>query len=284
MMTSADALGPRLSALTLAPTRSWSVPGYDRSLPAPITHIGLGAFARAHLGVYADELLRIGRPALIRGVSLHSRRAEERLAPQDCLYTVTEREPDCEPRLHVIGSLASVATGATEALAALCAPTTTLVTLTVTEKGYDIPPEDLERPDQPVSAPGLIALALARRRDAGAKPPVVASLDNVAGNGGLLRSRVTADRLPGSDRRSPSGSAKRSRFPPPSSTGWCRRRPSRTSATWRLGWAWSTWAPWPRSGTDRGSWPPTRTSLPWPRSVWSWWTTSCPTSSESSGC
>jgi fructuronate reductase len=75
-------------------------------------------------------------------------------------------------------------------MAALSAPATTLVTLTVTEKGYDVPPEDLERPDEPISAPGLIALALARRRGAGARPPVVASLDNVADNGGLLRSKV----------------------------------------------------------------------------------------------
>ncbi len=189
-MTSADAVVPRLSARTLARSRSSALPGYDRTLPASIAHIGLGAFARAHLGVYADELLRLGRPGLIRGVSLHSRRVEEQLTPQDCLYTVTEREPGCEPRLRVVGALAAVATGANEALAALSAPTTTLVTLTVTEKGYDVPPEDLERPDRPASAPGLLALALARRRDAGLKPPVVASLDNVADNGGLLRSRV----------------------------------------------------------------------------------------------
>jgi fructuronate reductase len=150
----------------------------------------VGAFARAHLGVYADELLRIGGPGLIRGVSLRSHLAEEQLAPQDCLYTVTEREPGCEPRLQVVGSFGSVATGAAEAFAAMSAPTTTLVTLTVTEKGYDVPAEDLERPDRPVSVPGLLALALARRRDTGATPPVVASLDNLADNGGLLRHRV----------------------------------------------------------------------------------------------
>jgi fructuronate reductase len=189
--TSDDDVAPRLSASTFARARTTSVPGFDRSSPAAIAHIGLGAFARAHLGVYADEMLRIGRPALIRGVSLHSRRVEEQLAPQDCLYTVTEREADCEPRLRVVASLGSVATGPAAALIALCAPTTTLVTLTITEKGYDIPPGDLERPDRPGSAPGLLALALARRRDAGTKPPVVVPLDNVADNGGLLRSRVT---------------------------------------------------------------------------------------------
>jgi fructuronate reductase len=190
-MTSAVAVGPRLSAVTLARARSSAVPGYDRSGPPPIVHIGLGGFARAHLGVYADDLLRIGGAGLIHGVSLHSRRTEAALVPQDCLYTVTEREPDCEPRRAVVGSVASVATGHANALAALCAPTTTFVTLTVTEKGYDVPPEDLERPERPGSAPGLLALALAQRRAAGTKPPIIASLDNVADNGSLLRAKVT---------------------------------------------------------------------------------------------
>jgi fructuronate reductase len=190
-MTSIAAVDPPLSAMSLARMQSSALPPYLRSAAPSIVHIGLGAFARAHLGVYADDLLRMGGGGLIHGVSLHSRQAEESLGPQDCLYTVIERELDCEPRLHVVGSVASVATGRAEALAALSAPTTTLVTLTITEKGYEVPPEDLERPDRSESAPGLLALALLRRRAAGASPPIVVSLDNVADNGGLLRSRVT---------------------------------------------------------------------------------------------
>jgi fructuronate reductase len=191
-MTATVAVDPRLSAQSLARARSSAVPRYDRSVPPSIVHVGLGAFARAHLGVFADDLLRNGGAGLIHGVSLHSRRAEQSLAPQDCLYTVTEREPARAPRTEVVGSLASVATGRHETLVALGSPATTLVTLTITEKGYDIPPEDLERPERPNSAPALLALALAQRRAAGTKPPIVASLDNVADNGGLLRSRVTA--------------------------------------------------------------------------------------------
>ena len=71
--------------------------GHCRTTTAPATpciaHLGLGAFARAHLAVYADELLRRGRPALIRGVSLRSRRAQDQLEPQDGLFTVAVREP-----------------------------------------------------------------------------------------------------------------------------------------------------------------------------------------------
>ena len=78
--------------------------------PAPpvIAHLGFGAFARAHLAVYADALLRRGQPALISGVSLRSRRAQEQLEPQDGLFTVAVREPGEETTLQVIGALTSM--------------------------------------------------------------------------------------------------------------------------------------------------------------------------------
>jgi fructuronate reductase len=71
------------------------------------------------------------------------------------------------------------------------------VTLTVTEKGYELEPEDLARPDDPRSAPAVVAHALARRRLIADPPPVVASLDNVLANGTVLRERVleVAERL-----------------------------------------------------------------------------------------
>ena len=83
----------RLSAATLGEAHADLVPTYDRHAPATIVHLGVGAFARAHLGVYADDLLRSGRPATIAGVSLRSPTAEEQLGPQDGLFTVVEREP-----------------------------------------------------------------------------------------------------------------------------------------------------------------------------------------------
>ncbi len=181
----------RLSESTLRGVGSLPAPKYDRTGPATIVHIGMGAFARAHLGVYADDLLRVGRPALIRAVSLRSRRAEEQLSPQDCLYTVAEREPASEPELRVIGSFTSVATGSAAALEALTAPTTGLVTLTITEKGYDLDLEDAARPHHSHSAPGVLAHVLAHWQASGRTPPIIASLDNLSGNGSLLHSRVS---------------------------------------------------------------------------------------------
>ena len=140
--------------------------------------------------MYADDLLRSGRPATIAGVSLRSPAAEEQLGPQDGLFTVVEREPGRPDGLRVVGSFGSVATGPAAAVEAIADPTIRLVTLTVTEKGYE--PEPGRRPRDggaPPSAPAVIARGLARR-DRTAPAPTIASLDNLRGNGRRLRERV----------------------------------------------------------------------------------------------
>lgn len=180
----------RLSTATLGRIAPASVPPYDRSPPPPIVHVGVGAFARAHLGVYADALLRQGWPATIRGVSLRSSRSQDQLAPQDGLYSVVEREAGSAGDPQVIGSLTSIATGPTAAVEAIAAPTTRLVTLTVTEKGYEPEADGQASPEAPHSVAAVIALALQAHRSRGTTPPVVASLDNVAGNGSVLMERV----------------------------------------------------------------------------------------------
>lgn len=180
----------RLSTATLGRIASASVPFYDRSPTPPIVHLGVGAFARAHLGVYADALLRQGWPAAIRGVSLRSRRSQDQLAPQDGLYSVVEREAGSVGAPQVIGSLTSITTGPAAAVQAIAAPTTRLVTLTITEKGYEPDPDARANSAEPRSAADVIALALQAHRRRGTTPPTVASLDNVAANGTLLRERV----------------------------------------------------------------------------------------------
>lgn len=161
------------------------LPAHLRSATPTIVHLGLGAFARAHLAVYADDLLAAGHAAMIRAVSLRSSRAEEQLAPQDGLYTVLEREPGRPPSARVIGSIHSVSTGQADAVAAIAAPSTLLVTMTVTEKAYAAPADDVE-------AVARVVVDGIRRRPADASPLVVASLDNVADNGRILRDVVLA--------------------------------------------------------------------------------------------
>ena len=127
-----------------------------------IVHLGVGAFARAHLAVYAADA---GLP--LRGVSLHRR-------PRPGPYTLVVREPE-DGESRVLDPFVSMASGAEALVEAIADPTTTLLTLTITEKGYD------------GEAPGLIAEGLARRDG---EPIVVASLDNVADNGRLLAGKV----------------------------------------------------------------------------------------------
>jgi len=182
----------RLSAATLGEVRADLVPTYDRDAPATIVHLGVGGFVRAHLVVYADDLLRSGRPATIAGVSLRSPTAEEQLAPQDGLYTVVEREPGHADALRVVGSFGSVATGPAAAVEAIADPATRLVTLTVTEKGYEPEPAGRVGGAPPRSAPAVIARGLARR-DRAAPAPTIASLDNLLGNGRRLRERVVEE-------------------------------------------------------------------------------------------
>ena len=175
----------RLATATVARAHARDLPDYDRAAPAPWVHLGLGAFARAHLATYADDLLRDEVPALVRAVSLRSHRAESALGPQDGLFTVTEREPGVAATPRVLGSVVSCRTGPEAAVAAIADPATTFVTLTVTEKGYAPAP-----PSSGVTAPAVLALGLARRHAAGLPAPVVASLDNVVDNGAVLRARV----------------------------------------------------------------------------------------------
>ena len=87
----------------------------------------------------------------------------EQLSAQDGLYTVAEREPDAETSLRIIGAVASVETGPVRAIDAMAERATKLVTLTITEKGYDSTPEDSGPSPAPASVPALIARALARR-------------------------------------------------------------------------------------------------------------------------
>lgn len=206
---------PRLNQGRLARLTNGAVPAYDRRVVEPgIVHLGVGAFHRAHQAVYTDQVLALhGGHWGIIGASLRSAAVYERLAPQDFLYTVWTVGPGSEsPR--VIGSINDVLVAPDAAhlarlTAAIAAPSTRLVTLTITEKGYccdmvtgslkeDHPDviHDLTHPDAPRSAPGILALGLRRRMASGGGAITVLSCDNLTGNGRIIRAALTgfADR------------------------------------------------------------------------------------------
>ncbi len=181
---------------------------YDRSgLRTSVVHLGLGAFSRAHLLTYLDDLARAGACEVgVLGASLQSERTADALVGQGCRYTFVEASA-AGRQLREIGVLADVAGPARrhDLLRALADPSTTLVTTTVTEKAYGFDPvtrgldpdhaairHDLAHPDSMTGVVGTLVAGLAARRSAGAGPVTVACCDNVADNGHMLAGVVTA--------------------------------------------------------------------------------------------
>ncbi len=197
----------RLSSSSRLPA-SIARPAYDRDRPGSgIVHLGAGAFHKAHQAVATDDALAAsGGDWMITGVSLRSGDVAAQMNPQDGLYTLLVRGADgVAPR--VIGSIRKVLVAPREpdaVMAALTAPETRIVSLTITEKGYGVDPKtggldpahgsiapDLASPCAPSGAVGYIVEALRLRRDRGLAPFTVLSCDNLPDNGRVLQRLVT---------------------------------------------------------------------------------------------
>ncbi|MET9757816.1 mannitol dehydrogenase family protein [Streptomyces sp. NPDC006372] len=181
-----------------------------------IVHFGIGAFHRAHQALYTENAAaHSGEPWGTAAVAPRSASTADALRAQDCLYSLTERRPEGGvPR--VVGALTgayALGRDAAEVDALLIDPGTTVVTLTVTEKGYHRSPATggLDTTDASVAADlataregrattviGRLACGLAARMRSGAAPISVVSCDNMADNGAVL-SRVVRDFVQASD-------------------------------------------------------------------------------------
>ena len=167
-------------------------PAFERSgLQRGIVHLGLGAFARAHLAVFNDDALdaaraESGAPWGLTGVSLRHADTRDALTPQQGLYTLALRDAVGE-RLRVIGSVLEVLVAPDDPQAVverLAHAHTRIVSLTITEKAY--------RDDAAGSAVSVISQGLRLRHARGLPPITLLSLDNLPANGRVLRSRVLA--------------------------------------------------------------------------------------------
>jgi fructuronate reductase len=176
------------------------------SLEVGIVHLGIGAFHRAHQAVYTQEALavRSGRWGIC-GVSLRSADTHDRLAAQDHLYTLIERDAETT-RATIIGAVRETLFAPADpaaVVARLAAAATRLVTLTVTEKGYcldrrtggldtDHPDirHDLATPAVPRSAIGYLVRGLAQRKAGEGGPLTLVSCDNLPANGRALERAV----------------------------------------------------------------------------------------------
>lgn len=191
-----------------------SVPSYDRAaVRSGIVHFGVGGFHRAHQAVYVDRLLAAGPDAAewgICGVGLRPADAAMRdaLVPQGGLYTLTLKHPDGAVETSVVGSIVDYLYAPDDpesVLERLAAPETRIVSLTITEGGYnfsattgefDGDDPDVRRDLAPGAVPrtvfGYVTEALRRRRERGIPAFTVMSCDNIEGNGHVAQRTFTA--------------------------------------------------------------------------------------------
>jgi mannitol 2-dehydrogenase len=184
------------------------VPAYDRRRVTPgVVHVGVGGFHRAHQAMYHDRLMNQGG-ALdwgICGVGVMpaDRAMQQVLDAQDGLYTLVIKHADGTYEPRVIGSLVRYLFAPDDpdaVIETMTASSTRIVSLTVTEGGYNIDDttgefkaadpavaHDLRTGAVPRTTFGLITEALARRRHRGLAPFTVVSCDNLQGNGLLTR-------------------------------------------------------------------------------------------------
>ncbi len=190
-------------------------PGYDRSRLRPgIVHVGVGGFHRAHQAMYVDALLDGGDQDAYDwgifgvGVMAGDARMRDVLKAQDGLYTLVIKHADGTWTPRVIGSIVDylLAPDDPEAvIEQMASEQTKIVSLTVTEGGYNVHPvtgefdatnpavaADLEPGASPRTTFGLITEALVRRRLRGEPPFTVMSCDNIQGNGHVAAKMFTS--------------------------------------------------------------------------------------------
>ncbi len=188
-------------------------PAYDRAqVTAGIVHFGVGGFHRAHEAMYLDALMNDGKAQDwgIVGVGTMPQDARMRdvLDAQDGLYTLVVKHPDGRREPRVIGSILRYLLASDDPSAVLeqmRAPSTRIVSLTITEGGYLFHPStgefdssapliqpDLAEGATPSTPFGFIVEALRLRREAGTAPFTVMSCDNIPGNGDVAKRMITA--------------------------------------------------------------------------------------------
>ncbi len=186
---------------------------YDRSqVRVGIVHFGTGAFHRSHQAMYIDRLMNAGL-ALDWGICAVDVLTADRpkaavFAAQDGLYTLALKYPDGTLEPRVIGSLAEYLFAPDEpdqVLDRLADPRTRIVSLTITEGGYNFHAatgefnagneavqRDLGSDGKPETVFGFVTEGLRRRRAAGIAPFTIMSCDNIQGNGDTARAMFAA--------------------------------------------------------------------------------------------
>ena len=185
---------------------------YNRNaVKAGILHIGVGNFHRAHEEFFTNRLLEDADQQEwgIHGAMLlpGDERLYHALKKQSGEYTLTVCGRDGKDEVYHIGSLVQLdwAVENPEAiLAAIADKQIRIITLTITEGGYNIEKStgefimnnpavqhDLLEPHTPQTTFGYVAEGLRRRKIAGNRPVTILSCDNLQHNGNTARKSFT---------------------------------------------------------------------------------------------
>lgn len=161
---------------------------YDRKdIRTGIVHFGVGNFHRAHLEYYTNLLLEdpsqqewgvFGAMIMPSDGKLY-----DALKEDDCVYKLSCCSPSGETDIYNIGSLIDVEWGERDSeriISAIASPDTKIITLTITEGGYNV---DL---DKPKSVFWYVAEGLTERMKQN-MPITILSCDNLQHNGNTAR-------------------------------------------------------------------------------------------------
>jgi fructuronate reductase len=165
-----------------------------------IVHIGLGAFARAHIAVMTQHAnVNSGTGWRISAVVRSNQALAQTLTKQEYRYSVLEKaiEPNAEI-IDVIDEIIDWKVDFDKLIDRLAHASTKVVTLTITEKGYcldqagllDFTHQDIQHDlienEIAQSLIGLLAIATRRRMEQDAAGLVIISCDNLRGNSETL--------------------------------------------------------------------------------------------------
>ena len=204
----------RLSAINLKQLGDRiPIPNYKRSsLKIGIVHIGVGGFHRAHQAYYTHALQEksFSLDWGICGIGLRKgdQKIYDVLKKQDGLYTLMVKHPNGEMETRIIGSICDFLLGVDDpmsVIARMADSATKIVSLTITEGGYNFNPStgefDFENPDiqhelqhldSPKTVYGFLSASLRKRRDAGLPAFTIMSCDNIQHNGDVTRNMLLA--------------------------------------------------------------------------------------------
>lgn len=157
-----------------------------------ILHIGLGNFARAHLADYTQD----AGGWQVTGVSLRSPTVRDGLRAQGYCYGLAIQGQGVK-KIDVLNDVLVAPEAPGAVLAQIADPNVHIISVSVTEKGYHLTPDNLLDLDDPLIAqdlsgegPQTVIGFLARGLAARETPVTVMSCDNRANNGDVLKAAV----------------------------------------------------------------------------------------------